>query len=440
MRIGRAGRGLIVVAAAGASVAIASGVVAAPVEKRTTERVAPRPARPGPSAALPAPVRAACPPRQRKPPSAALLRAFGVLRRERTADDALPAEALRVLRWRGLEPVDPTSARLLRKGPGGGRAWIVPVPDVRPSFGPPFPCPGLISPRPLPARPVAPHAVPPRAMRPRPGRPPAAAPRRPRAVRPRAVGPRAVPPRPAYRRAVPAPRPPRAVRSYAVGPRAVPPWPAYRRAVPAPRPRRPHRALRRGFVLPPHAGAAAAVPPFMPVPFEIAVAGRWPGRFSAKPQEGVAVVAVGGAAGGGGGALSDLLSGRAPVAVEPCTGPRRDMVSISGVVPDGVARAFLTSDDGTAVRADVADNAYAFVVPRDRRPQQRYVVWSGPDGTPHVQPVFVPFLRRGMGCPRVPGRIANLPRVSPGDFSQFAAPFPARFPLPGPAPRPRRAR
>ncbi len=39
------------------------------------------------------------------------------------------------------------------------------------------------------------------------------------------------------------------------------------------------------------------------------------------------------------------------------------MLGVSGVVPDGVAAAYLTAPDGTAVRADVADNAYAFVVP-----------------------------------------------------------------------------
>ena len=41
---------------------------------------------------------------------------------------------------------------------------------------------------------------------------------------------------------------------------------------------------------------------------------------------------------------------------------------VSGVVPDGVAAAYLTAPDGTAVRADVADNAYAFVVPAPRDP------------------------------------------------------------------------
>ena len=58
-----------------------------------------------------------------------------------------------------------------------------------------------------------------------------------------------------------------------------------------------------------------------------------------------------------------------PVATDPCGGPNRDMLSVSGIVPDGVGAAFLTSPDGTAVRADVKDNAYAFVVPRTKRPE-----------------------------------------------------------------------
>jgi hypothetical protein len=71
------------------------------------------------------------------------------------------------------------------------------------------------------------------------------------------------------------------------------------------------------------------------------------------------------------------------------------MLSVSGIVPDGVGAAFLTSPDGTAVRADVQDNAYAFVVPRTKRAEQRYVVWTGGDGTPHVQPLASPvFLGR----------------------------------------------
>ena len=82
---------------------------------------------------------AACP-ADDKPPAAApvpqnLLDAFGVLRRERTDADALPASALKALRRRGLEPFDPAAARLLRQTDDGGRAWVVPVRDVSANVG-----------------------------------------------------------------------------------------------------------------------------------------------------------------------------------------------------------------------------------------------------------------------------------------------------------------
>ena len=107
------------------------------------------------------------------------------------------------------------------------------------------------------------------------------------------------------------------------------------------------------------------------------------------------VIATGGAPAGGGAALPDLVRGRGAVSVDACAGPGHDMLGVSGVVPDGVAAAYLTAPDGTAVRADVADNAYAFVVPAPRDPGQRYVVWTGGDGTPHVQPVPRFLLRPG---------------------------------------------
>jgi len=76
---------------------------------------------------------ALCPPRNRNaartPPSDALKNAFAILRRERNDDHALPARALAALKARGLQPVDPQSARLLRAD-GAARAWVVPVPDV----------------------------------------------------------------------------------------------------------------------------------------------------------------------------------------------------------------------------------------------------------------------------------------------------------------------
>jgi hypothetical protein len=126
---------------------------------------------------------------------------------------------------------------------------------------------------------------------------------------------------------------------------------------------------------------------------------------------GLAVVALDGAPGGAGGRLEDLVRGREPVAIDPCGGPNRDMLSVSGMVPDGVGAAFLTSPDGTAVRADVKDNAYAFVVPRTKRAEQRYVVWTGGDGTPHVQPLGSPVFLGRVRCATPVNR--QPPTVSP---------------------------
>jgi hypothetical protein len=60
---------------------------------------------------------------------------------------------------------------------------------------------------------------------------------------------------------------------------------------------------------------------------------------------------------------------------------------VSGIVPDGVEAVFITAADGTSTRADVHDNGYVFVLAPQRRPEQRYLVWSGSDGAPHVQPL-----------------------------------------------------
>ena len=232
-----------------------------------------------PAGAAAAPSRAPlvpCEPRRRStagaPPSRELLDAFAILRRDRTAGDELPAAALKALRVRGLEPVAPEAARLLRSA-GDVRAWVVPIPDVD------------------------------------------------------------------------------------------------------------------------------RVVPFVCV------------RGESKPREGLAVVAIGGAPAGGGGALGDLARGIAPVATELCAGPGRDMLGVSGIVPDGVPAVFLTAPDGTAVRADVQDNGFSFVVPRTRTPEPRYVVWTGSDGTPHVQPVpaFANF--PGVLCKR--SRTSPLPQVTP---------------------------
>ena len=209
------------------------------------------------------------------PPSQALLDAFAILRRERRPEDALPPAALKALEQRNLAPVSPDSARLLRTGPGGGQAWVVPVPDVTAPF--PFVC----------------------------------------------------------------------------GPNA-----------------------KRG------------------------------------PREGLAVVAVKHAAAGGGGALDDLVRGRAPVTVDSCAGENGDMLGVSGIVLNGVAVVFLTAPDGTAIRADVKDNGYEFLIPRPKTAGQRYVVWTGGDGTPHVQPVLAFAVVRGAVCKQLAAR--DLPaQVTP---------------------------
>ena len=184
-------------------------VCAAPAAARSRRRT-PKPGAAAPTAA---------------PPSQALLDAFAILRRPRTDQDALSPQALQALRVRGLAPVAPDSARLLRSTPSGGKAWVVPVPDVTARLR----------------------------LRSRPAR--------------------------------------------------------------------------------------------------------------SAPREGLAVVATGDAASGGGGALDDLVRGRSPVTVAPCAGADHSMLSISGIVPNGVPAAFLTAPDGTAVRADVKDNGYEFLLP-----------------------------------------------------------------------------
>ena len=135
-----------------------------------------------------------------------------------------------------------------------------------------------------------------------------------------------------------------------------------------------------------------------------------------EDREGVVVVATADAAEGGGGALDDLVRGRAPVSVDQCAGENHDLLSVSGIVPNGVAAVFLTAPDGTAVRADVKDNGYEFVVPHPRRPQQRYVVWTGGDGTPHVQPVIATAAPPKRVCEMVSVVAAKQPRVSVGSF------------------------
>ena len=115
------------------------------------------------------------------------------------------------------------------------------------------------------------------------------------------------------------------------------------------------------------------------------------------------------------------------------------MVGISGVVPDGVPAAFLTSQDGTAVRADVADNGYAFLVKPDLRPEQRYVVWTGSDGTPHVQPVVTFGVMRARTCATTAKLTQAMPRVSPDGLFGCAAPTAVNPKLVIPSRRPSRA-
>jgi hypothetical protein len=230
------------------------------------------------------------------PPSQQLLDAFAILRRPRTDQDALSPEALEAVRVRGLSPVSLDSSRLLRSTPSGGKAWVVPVPDVVGRLG------------------------------------------------------------------------------VLCGP------------------------VRRSAV-----------------------------------REGVAVVAVGDAASGGGGALDDLVRGRAPVTVAPCAGADHSMLSISGLVPNGVPAVFLTAPDGTAVRADVKDNGYEFLLPNQRSDEQRYVVWTGGDGTPHVQPIVTFATARASACKSSAKLIHSVARLSPdGTFPCAGAPIAKKFALPVP--------
>jgi hypothetical protein len=279
----------------------------------------------------------ACPPTRAgaaAAPSGKLSQSFGILRRERTAADVLSAEALRALKQRGVVVADPSAARLLRGALDGSRAWVVPVADVSPLLS-------AISCRRVPST----FAVP--------ARPPVTTPATPSLTTPvpQVVAPTATP-----------------RRSRATA-RA---WARARR-------RSLVRAWPLATAMPP-----VAVAPFVPVPLA---------RLDGKPQEGLVVVATGDVPAGGGGSLSQLLRGQAPPAVAPCAGPKHVLVGVSGIVPDDVSAVYLTAADGSAVRADVQDNGYAFLVAPAagrERGYPRYVVWTGKDGTPHVQPVFLP--------------------------------------------------
>jgi hypothetical protein len=332
----------------------ATGPTAVRLARNATGAVARLAAAPLPAAVYAAPC---APTGSAKPPAAEpvpqnLLDAFGVLRRDAAAGDAMPAAALRALRDRGLEPFDPAAARLLRTSAGGARAWVVPVRDV---------------------------------------------------AEPAALGLRCVLrlQRPFVQRSG-----------------------KYARVVPA----RP--AVPRTETVPQTAPAQTTTVPTTPV-----------APVKPAPHPGLAVVALDGAPVGAGGRLEDLVRGREAVAIDPCGGPNRDMLSVSGIVPDGVGAAFLTSPDGTAVRADVQDNAYAFVVPPTKAAEQRYVVWTGGDGTPHVQPLASPVFLGRARCATAADRLP--PAVSPdasglcGHFTRAPAivvpatpAVPRRVPLP----------
>jgi len=136
---------LVLVALIAGAIAAHADSGSAPRPVRTPARVmaAPAPSRPyagtAPFAiacAAPVPVaprrKTPAPPKPATsaPPSQQLLDAFAILRRPRTDADALSPEALEALRVRGLSPVSLDSSRLLRSTPSGGKAWVVPVPNV----------------------------------------------------------------------------------------------------------------------------------------------------------------------------------------------------------------------------------------------------------------------------------------------------------------------
>jgi hypothetical protein len=140
---------LVLVALVAGAIAARADSGSAPRPARTPARVLAAPATRPFVAAAPVTVACAAPvpitpgrrtPQLRKPataapPSQQLLDAFAILRRARTDQDALSPEALEVLRVRGLSPVSLDSSRLLRSTPSGGKAWVVPVPDVAAGLG-----------------------------------------------------------------------------------------------------------------------------------------------------------------------------------------------------------------------------------------------------------------------------------------------------------------
>ncbi len=309
-----------------------------------------------------------------KAPSQALFDAFGVLRRERTDADTLSKEARDALMRAGVRVHDLNAARLLREAPGGGRAWVVPVADVTPLLG------GL------------------------------------------------------FARCITVPRrskPPRAAQRRAAARRAAARRAAARRAL---RRRRAPRVPGPVLVVPPRTVPAMPLD-FGPVPF-----GSYPPEaLDGTPKEGLVVVAQGNVPAGGGGTHKQLIRGLSAPVVAPCSGPKHGLVGVSGIVPDGVGAAFLTSADGTAVKAEVKDNAYAFLVaPAKGRDAwaPRYVVWTGGDGTPHVQQVALGNLParlcKALSNRQRPAAIALTPRLGPGAFPSLPGRLHPALVAPGP--------
>jgi hypothetical protein len=183
-------------------------------------------------------------------------------------------------------------------------------------------------------------------------------------------------------------------------------------------------------------GAARAWVVPVPDVGEATALGCLRGPAARKPREGIAVVSLGGAPAGGGGALRDLQRGRAPAALDACAGAGRNMLGVSGIVPDGVEAVFVTGADGTSTRADVRDNGYVFVLPRPPRPEQRFIVWTGSDGSPHVQPL--PLIPLGGGVPCA--RVAAAARVTPDPWGAWCLPYSVRPVVVAPRPRGARSR
>ena len=340
-------------------------------------------------------------------PSKQLLAAFGVLRRDHADEDNLPAGVVAELRARGAS-FDPQTARLLRSTAGGGKAWIVPVSDVHaldsgPGCGPFY----RVAPSASKFLPVLP-----RTLRPRVATVPTLTTTAPKPVPvPTTPLPTMTTKAPTTPAAVPVPTataPAPAPAATVAPPRIVPARPYTVRPSPARRAkvRSVMRVLRR---LRAERLALATLPALPRVMTPSAAVPQ-------VPEEGVVVVSTGGAPAGGGGALDDLVRGRATPLMRPCAGLGHDLTAISGVVPDGVGQAFLTSPDGTAIKADVTDNGYSFLVAPLSTPAPRYVVWLK-DGLPHVQ--ALPYLGGRIRCP-ASGRVLDGIEITPNGLTELA--------------------